>query len=81
MRTLTAIKNAIAIENGCTDWGNLLISFHKGSHESFYDKVSLQYSNEKLQYAADNIEWDNCYDGGDHCGRDKHEQQILKLKD
>lgn len=39
------------------------------------------YSNDKLQLAADNLDWDNCYYGGTHCARERHEQSIESLKD
>lgn len=81
MKTLQEIKHIIAIQNGYSSWAELLSTFHKGDHEEFHDKVSVMYANNKLQYAADNMDWSNCYDGGCHCGRDRHEQSILSLKE
>lgn len=81
MKTIQQIKDKIALDIGCSDWNDLLMTFNKGDHEGFYDQVSIEYANEKLQYAADNIDWSNCYDGGCHCGRDAHEQYIISLKD
>lgn len=81
MKTIQEIKQEIADKNNCSDWNDLLLTFHKGEHDKFYDMVSKRYCNEKLQLIADNIDWNNCYDGGSHCGRDAHEKYIISFKD
>lgn len=81
MKTLQEIKNEIAVKNGCENWKDLLSTFHKGEHESFYDKVCIEYFNQKIDYIADDIDFSNCYDGGAHCGRDAHENRIRSYKE
>ena len=62
MNTLQQVKDEIAQKNECLNWKDLLMTFHKGEHEGFYDKASMLYANEKLQLAADNLDPYNCYD-------------------
>lgn len=81
MKTLEQIKLEVAKENGCNSWRELIITFHFGDHDTFYDKVAMLYSNAKLQYAADYIDWGNCYDGGAYCATERHEKYIESIKD
>lgn len=67
----TALEILYEVTGGVTDYINI------GNCE----KAMKIYANQKLDEAANNIDWDNCYDGGQHCGRDAHEQSILNLKD
>lgn len=81
MKTLKEIKQEIAYDNGCACWGDLLATFHIGQHESFYDKAAIRYANSKIDEIAQNIDWCNCYEGGDFCATDGYEIFILSFKE
>ena len=77
--TSTAVKTAEEIFESV--YSEEFSSMLKLSFKEACCKIAKIYANAKLDEAANNIDWENCYDGGCHCGRDAHEKNILSLKD